>query len=106
MNLTLDQSLQILERTPEVLNTLLRDLSPVWTHHNEGDESWSAYDIVGHLIHGEKTDWIPRMEIILSDSNNKTFESFDRFAQLEASKGKSMYQLLGIFTTLRKKKPS
>ncbi|HEX5168048.1 MAG TPA: DinB family protein, partial [Cyclobacteriaceae bacterium] len=80
-----------------------KNISSDWTAPNEGGQSWSAYDIVGHLIHGEKTDWIPRTEIILSDKQEKAFEPFDRFAQFEASKGKSLNQLLDEFRMLRKK---
>jgi uncharacterized damage-inducible protein DinB len=101
MQFTLTKSFEILERTPAVLHTLLDDLSPAWTEENEGSDTWSVYDIVGHLIHGEKTDWMPRAELILSDQTDKTFESFDRFAQFEASKGKSLAQLLNEFKQLR-----
>ncbi len=68
---------------------------------NEGDNTWSAYDIVGHLIHGEKTDWITRAKIILGNSPNKEFEAFDRFAQYENSRGKTLNQLLDDFESLR-----
>lgn len=98
---SIEKSLEILERTPGVLCQLLDGLSEDWKMVNEGKDTWSPYDIVGHLIHGEKTDWIPRMEIILSSSNNKTFKPFDRFAQFENSKGKTLNQLLKEFTLLR-----
>ena len=101
MSFTLTKSLEILERTPLLLHHLLDGLSEVWTHTNEGDDTWSAYDVVGHLIHGEKTDWIPRMEIILAQKPNSEFEPFDRFAQFTASKGKTLAQLLAEFTALR-----
>ena len=101
MNFNLNKSIEILERTPDVLITLLGQLSHAWTLVNEGGESWSPYDIVGHLIHGEKTDWIPRMDIILSDKSDKTFDSFDRMAQFEQGKGKSLEQLLIEFKKLR-----
>ena len=91
----------ILERTPSVLKELLAGLPPDWTHQNEGEETWSPYDVIGHLIHGEETDWIPRAEIILGDGSNKTFEPFDRFAQFEKSEGKTLQQLLDEFETLR-----
>ncbi len=97
------KSIEILERTPDVLITMLQNISPEWTSCNEGGESWSVFDIVGHLIYGEKTDWIPRVEIILSDNFNRTFEPFDRFAQFEENKGKSLPQLLEEFKKLRKK---
>jgi len=69
--------------------------------NNEGGETWSVFDVIGHLIHGEKTDWITRMEIILSEGGNKEFKTFDRFAQLEESKGKSLEQLLKEFLAAR-----
>ena len=81
MNFSLSKSIEILERTPEVLNVMLQNLSNEWTSNNEGGETWSVYDIVGHLIHGELTDWTPRMEIILSEKTYKIFTPFDRFAQ-------------------------
>ena len=71
--------------------------------NNEGAETWSPYDIVGHFIHGEKTDWIPRLEIILSDTQDKRFVPFDRFAQFRESKGKSARELITEFGLLRKK---
>jgi len=103
MKFNLSNALEILERTPSVLETMLGDLSEVWTSANEGKGSWSPYDIIGHLVHGEKTDWMPRTEIILSDNPVKRFPEFDRFAQFEESKGKSLTELLEEFKTLRKK---
>ena len=88
MNFGLNQSLSILERTPKVLKVLLENLSPDWTHQNEGESTWSPYDVVGHLIHGEKTDWMERVRIILADDKDKEFKPFDRFAQFEDSKGR------------------
>lgn len=101
MHFTTEKSIEILARTPQVLDTLLLGLSDDWTMHNEGGETWSPYDIVGHFIHCEKTDWIPRTEIILSEKTDKTFEPFDRFAHFEISKGKSLAQLLEEFALLR-----
>ena len=101
MTFDLNKSIEILTKTPKVLQQLLRGLSKEWIENNEGENTWSPYDVVGHLIHGEKTDWIPRTRIILSNSKNKTFESFDRFAQFENSKGKSSDELLDEFETLR-----
>lgn len=102
MDFNLSQSIEMLERTPEVYRTLLSGLSEDWTHSNEGGESWSAYDVVGHLIHGEKTDWMERVAIIMGDAENKTFVPFDRFAQFEDSKGKTLRQLLDEFEFLRR----
>lgn len=101
MKFSVDKSVEILRNTPDVLDAMLVDLSSEWTESNEGPETWSAYDIVGHLIHGEKTDWIPRMQIIMSEESNKHFEPFDRFAQFENSKGKTLQQLLAEFKELR-----
>jgi uncharacterized damage-inducible protein DinB len=101
MNFDLDQSIEILERTPFVIESLLNGLSDDWTNSNEGPDTWSPYDVVGHLIHGEKTDWIGRLEIVLSEGPNKTFEKFDRFAQFNESKGKSLDDLLREFKALR-----
>src|SRR5258706_13843023 len=103
MHFTIEKSIEILDHTPGVLNTMLRNISADWTSQNEGGDTWSVYDIVGHLIHGEKTDWIPRMEIILSEKNDKRFQPFDRFAQFEESKGKSLAQLLDEFKSLSEK---
>jgi len=103
MKFTVDKSLEILERTPKVLITMLQDISADWTSPNEGGDSWSVYDIIGHLIHGEKTDWVPRTEIILSENSDKKFTPFDRFAQFEDSKGKTLNQLLKEFKMLRER---
>jgi uncharacterized damage-inducible protein DinB len=102
MKFELDKSLEILERTPFTIETMLDGISDEWTKRNEGPGTWSPYDIVGHLIHGEETDWIPRMEIILADKEAKTFEPFDRFAQFNESKGKTLRELLDKFKELRK----
>ena len=80
---TLDESIAVLTRTPRVLDAWLRGLPSAWITSNEGPDTWSPYDVVGHLIHGEKTDWIPRARIILTDGDNRPFEPFDRFAQLQ-----------------------
>lgn len=98
----MDESLEILERTPSVLLTLLSGLNEKWIANNEGMDTWSPYDVLGHLIHGEKTDWVPRMMIILNKEENKNFLPFDRFAQFEESKGKSIGDLLHEFKILRK----
>lgn len=103
MKFTLAESLEILKKTPYVLESMLSGLPKNWIYANEGEETWSPFDIVGHLIHGEKTDWIPRMEIILSEDENKTFTPFDRFAQFKESKGKTLDQLLLEFKELRKR---
>jgi uncharacterized damage-inducible protein DinB len=103
MNFSLVKSIELLERTPEVLIVMLQHLSTEWTTNNEGAETWNVFDVVGHLIQGEKTDWIPRMEIILSNKPDRTFEPFDRFAQFDESIGKSLAELLIAFKSLRQK---
>lgn len=97
----LDDTIQILEKTPDVIKALLSDLPESWTSANEGGESWSAFDIVGHLAHGEKTDWIQRAKLILEYGKEKSFEPFDRFAQFKDSEGKSLDELLDEFRNLR-----
>jgi uncharacterized damage-inducible protein DinB len=101
MPFDLKKSIEILERTPAVVAGMLQGLSKEWTSRNEGGDTWSPYDIVGHLIHGEKTDWVPRLQIILSDSSDKRFQPFDRFAQARDSKDKTLSQLLEEFKSLR-----
>lgn len=101
MNFDLHKSIEILERTPDVLSTMLLDISTDWTSVNEGENTWSVYDVIGHLVHCEKADWIVRAEIILSQNPDKKFEPFDRFAQFKESKGKTLAQLLEEFKTRR-----
>jgi len=96
------KSLKILKRTPSVLYALLDDLDIEWVMNNEGADTFSPYDVVGHLVHGEKTDWAPRIKMILDHGTAKSFEVFDRFAMYEESKGKTMQQLLNEFEALRK----
>jgi len=95
-------AIQVLERTPSVLNSLLSGLNNDWLMNNEGPDTFSPYDVVGHLIHGEKADWTERAQRILEFENTKAFELFDRFAMYEASKGKDINQLLDEFAALRK----
>ena len=103
MRFDLHKSIEILERTPLVIEGMLKGVSEEWTSKNEGPDPWSVYDVIGHLVHGEKTDWITRMEIILSESSKKKFTPFDRFAQLKDSRGKSLQVLIEEFKSLRKK---
>ncbi len=102
MKYSLERSYQILDRTPLVLRVLLSDLDDGWVMNNEGPETFSPYDVVGHLIHGEKTDWTARTKMILQFSNTKAFVPYDRFAQYEESKGKKLSQLLYEFEAIRK----
>jgi hypothetical protein len=101
MEFQLDRALEVLERTPVALRGLLGGLSDAWTSPNEGPDTFSAFDNVGHLIHGERTDWIPRARIILAQGTNRRFEPFDRFAQKHESQGKSLADLLAEFERLR-----
>jgi hypothetical protein len=101
MEFTLDRSVEILHRTPQILKAYLSDLSGDWLMGNEGGESWSPYEVLGHLIHGEKTDWIARLNIILSDSEDKTFTPFDRFAHMNPEHPPSIQELLEEFSRLR-----
>lgn len=101
MTFDLPTALPVLRRTPAVLDALLTGLPDEWTSANEGPGTWSAFDVVGHLIHGERTDWIPRARQILESGNARPFEPFDRFAQLEASRGQALPDLLVTFRALR-----
>ena len=101
MDFDLRTALPVLTRTPAVLNALLRDLPSDWVSRNEGPNTWSPYDVVGHLIHGERTDWMPRAEHLLRHGEAVPFPVFDRFAQLEASSGQSLPALLDTFAELR-----
>jgi hypothetical protein len=92
----------LLSRTPATLDTLLRGLPDIWTRRNEGEDTWSAFDIMGHLIAGERTDWMLRLRIILENGEARAFDPFDRFAQSRESQGKSLDQLLDEFARLRK----
>lgn len=101
MQQTLDHTIALLARTPAALNSFLRDLPPLWTEQNEGGKTWSPFDIIGHLIHGEQTDWMPRARIILQFGETRAFDPFDRLAQEKESHGKSLAQLLDEFARLR-----
>src|ERR1700722_194651 len=93
----LQQTIALLTRTPAALNALLRDLPDTWTSRNEGENTWSACDVVGHLIHGERTDWMPRARMILQAGESQTFQPFDRWGQMQESRGKPLEQLLDEF---------
>jgi hypothetical protein len=90
-----------LRRTPSTLSALLSGLPESWIRATEGPDTWSPYDVVGHLIHGERTDWIARARTILDHGESRTFDPFDRFAQFEESRGKTLDQLLEEFAALR-----
>jgi hypothetical protein len=101
MTHNLTDTISLLSRTPAALNALLRDLPDSWTLRNEGENTWSAYEVVGHLNHGERTDWLPRVKRILEFGETKPFDPFDRWAQERESRGKSLPQLLDEFSSLR-----
>lgn len=103
MKYDLNKSIEILERTPTVLTILLSTLSDDWTMNNEGPETFSPYDVVGHLLHGEKTDWPARIGLILEEGTAVPFTPYDRFAMYEESKGKLLPELLDEFSSLRMK---
>src|SRR6266849_7660225 len=97
----LKDAVAVLERTPASLNALLNGLPDAWIRATEGEGTWSPYDVIGHLIHGERTDWIPRARHILA-GDKRPFESFDRTAQFADSEGKSLAELLATFADLRR----
>jgi hypothetical protein len=99
--LCLDDALAILERTPASLSALLKSLPDTWVRATEGDGTWSPYDVIGHLIHGERTDWMVRARHILA-GETRPFDPFDRTAQFTESQGKSLDELLVSFAGLRR----
>jgi len=101
MEFTPTAACQILQATPHGLRAWLSNLSEPWVRNNYGEATFSPFDVVGHLIHGERTDWIPRARMILEHGETKPFEPFDRYAMYEASKGKSIGELLDEFASLR-----
>ena len=101
MDYSLEQAIPILKRTPEVLQVLLGGLPDEWIRATDGPGTWSAYDVVGHLIHGERTDWIPRVRHILEKGESEPFPRFDREAMFAASEGQALAGLLEQFEWLR-----
>src|SRR5213593_2683695 len=101
MDFSLTTALEVLNRTPGTLKSMLSGLPSPWTSATEGPDTWSPQDVVGHLIHGEETDWIPRAKIILSKGEAQAFEPFDRFAQGRRFAGWSLERLLDRFGELR-----
>jgi hypothetical protein len=101
MEFELNKAIEILRQTPYVMTRLLEDLSSDWTASGGNENNWSPYDVIGHLIHGEETDWIPRAEVILAQGSDRRFQPFDRLAQFRSSKGKSLSDLLTEFAYLR-----
>lgn len=101
MKASLDCTMSLLARTPAALNALLRDLPEEWTHIGEGENTWSAFDVVGHLIHAERADWIPRARIILQYGETRAFDPFDREGHAREVQGKSLAELLDEFARVR-----
>lgn len=98
----LDEATAVLSRTPAALDALLRGLPDGWIHAHEGGDTWSPYDVMGHLIHGERTDWMGRARILLEHGETQPFDPFDRFAQFRESDGKTLHDLLDEFASLRR----
>jgi len=96
------EAIAILSRTPAMLDALLRGLPEAWVAAHEGGGTWSPFDVIGHLIHGERTDWMPRARIILEHGESRAFEKFDRFAQFALSEGRPLGSLLDEFAALRR----
>jgi hypothetical protein len=103
VNFDLGNSIAVLERTPNVLQSLFMGLDADWTSPNEGPDTWSPFDVVGHLIDGEETDWMERARIILSQASERRFQPFDRFRHLGANKGRKLLELLERFAALRQR---
>lgn len=101
MDFHLDHAVSLLERTPAALTALLDGLPEPWVRGDDGPETWSPFDIVGHLNHGERTDWLPRARIILAHGAARPFEPFDRSAMLQADRGAALGELLETFAALR-----
>jgi hypothetical protein len=97
----LPDTIAVLTRTPAVLDALLRDLPASWTSRNEGEDTWSAFDVVAHLIHGERTDWMPRVKTVLQCGETRTFEPFDRLGHVRESQGLVLGELLDEFARVR-----
>lgn len=101
LDLCLPRAVEILERTPTAFRALLGGLPEEWTAPNEGPSTFSPFDTLGHLIHGERADWIPRARLILAQGPDRRFEPYDRFAQYRESRGRTMAQLLDEFARRR-----
>lgn len=101
MEQNLNDTMSLLARTPAALDALLRDLPQAWTMRNEGEKTWSVFEVVGHLIHGERTDWMPRVKRIIESGESQPFEKFDRWGHEQEIQGKSLDELLRDFARLR-----
>jgi hypothetical protein len=101
MTFDLNEATAVLTRTPATLRALLAGLPEPWIRCDEGDETWSPFDVLGHLIHGDRTDWVPRARIIMEHGEARPFEPFDRFAMLDANVGRTLVDLLDEFEQVR-----
>lgn len=97
----LEDTIALLSNTPAALDALLRNLPEPWVHRREGGDSWTAFEVVGHLIHGEQTDWMPRARMILEYGDSRPFDAFDRGGHKQDIQGKSIGQLLDEFARAR-----
>lgn len=102
MRATMPDIIAVLRNTPQVLRALLRDLDSKWIMNNYGEATFSPFDVVGHLIHGERCDWITRIRVILDHGESRAFARFDRYAMYEESKGKTIAMLLDEFESVRR----
>ena len=101
MPLDLEEAKTLLRRTADVLDALLRDLPEPWVHENEGPDTWSSFDVVGHLIEAEETNWIPRIRHLITHGESAAFPSFDRFGFMKMSTGQSIAEMLYTFKEAR-----
>jgi hypothetical protein len=101
MEFRFEEALPVLRRTPGALRSLLLDLPAAWTRATEGPGTWSPFDVVGHLIHGERTDWVPRLEHMLRHGDATPFPAFEREAMFAASEDRSLRELIETFERLR-----
>ncbi|MFN0108969.1 MAG: DinB family protein [Blastocatellia bacterium] len=101
MEFYLNDAVALLTKTPSVLRAMFEQLPSQWVNNNEGENTWSPFDVLGHLIQGEQTDWIPRAKIIVEFGESRVFDAFDRLAQFEHSRGKTVDDLLAEFESLR-----
>lgn len=102
MPFQLDHGLTQLEATPRLLRAWLQDLPHEWLHANEGPDTWSPFEVVGHLIHGDRTDWMTRVKHLLREGAERPFVPFDRFAHLEANRGRPLVELLDELDLVRR----
>lgn len=102
MNFSLSETIEILDRTPSVLDALLRGSSPTWHRSDEGPDTWSPFDVVGHLIHADETNWIPRAQLILEHKDARSFDPFDRFGQFKKYADRTLENLLDRFASVRR----